>query len=52
MYNHSYTPSAILDELFDELMIEIVALRDIRQGEEITVNYNGDPENQEALWFT
>jgi hypothetical protein len=52
IYNHSYSPNAILEELFDELMIEIHALRDIEPGEEITVNYNGDPANEDALWFT
>ncbi len=27
------------------------ALRDIAPGEEITVNYNGSPEDQSAVWF-
>jgi SET domain-containing protein len=51
IYNHSYEPNAQLEELLDELMMEVVAIRDIQPGEEITINYNGDPENQDDLWF-
>ena len=52
IYNHSYEPNAQLEELLDELMMEVVAIRDIQPGEEITINYNGDPESQDRLWFT
>ena len=52
IYNHSYSPNAQLEELLDELMMEVVAIRDIEPDEEITINYNGDPEKQDALWFT
>ena len=52
IYNHSYSPNAQLEELLDELMMEVVAIRDIQPGEEITINYNGDPESQDPLWFT
>ena len=51
IYNHSYTPNAQLEELLDELMMEVVAIRDIQPGEEVTINYNGDPESQDPLWF-
>jgi SET domain-containing protein len=33
-------------------MMEIIAIKDIEPGQEITINYNGDPENQDELWFT
>jgi SET domain-containing protein len=52
IYNHSYSPNAQLEQMLDELMMEIIAIRDIDPGEEITINYNGDPDNQDALWFT
>jgi len=52
IYNHSYEPNAQLEELLDELMIEVIAIRDIQPGEEITINYNGDPESQDTLWFS
>jgi uncharacterized protein len=52
IYNHSYSPNAQLEQMLDELMMEIIAIKDIEAGEEITINYNGDPENQDPLWFT
>jgi hypothetical protein len=52
IYNHSYSPNAQLEQMLDELMMEIIAIKDIDSGEEITINYNGDPENQDELWFT
>src|SRR5881296_1803041 len=52
IYNHSYAPNAQLEELLDELMMEVIAIRDIEADEEITINYNGDPEKQDPLWFT
>jgi hypothetical protein len=52
IYNHSYRPNAQLEQMLDELMMEIIAIKDIEPGEEITINYNGDPENQDELWFT
>ena len=52
IYNHSYSPNAQLEQMLDELMMEIIAIKDIEAGEEITINYNGDPTNQDELWFT
>lgn len=51
LYNHSYTPNAIVKKNFDKEYIEIVALRDIAPGEEITHNYNGDPDDKKRLWI-
>ena len=52
IYNHSYMPNAELEQELDELMMKITAGRDIQPGEEITINYNGDPKSQDPLWFT
>lgn len=52
LYNHSYSPNAQLEQLMNELMMEIVAIKQIEVGEEININYNGDPANQDPLWFT
>ena len=52
LYNHSYSPNAQLEQMPDELMMEIIAIKDIEADEQITINYNGDPTNQDALWFT
>lgn len=52
IYNHSYSPNAQLEQMLDELMMEVVAIKDIQAGEEITINYNGEPTSQDSLWFT
>lgn len=51
IYNHSYSPNAKLEELPEELIVEVIALRAIEPGQEITINYNGDPENRDPVWF-
>jgi len=51
IYNHSYKPNAALTECLDEKVIEVAALCDIAAGEEIFVNYNGEPDDKEELWF-
>jgi SET domain-containing protein len=50
-YNHAYRPNAMYKRLHADTMIAYVALRDIAEGEEITVNYNGRPEDVSPLWF-
>jgi SET domain-containing protein len=49
--NHSYRPNAIFNLKPENLTIEFVALRDIEAGEEITINYNGDPDSRKPIWF-
>ena len=31
--------------------IDFYALHDIKEGEELTINYHGDPDNKKPLWF-
>ncbi|MFN0014585.1 MAG: SET domain-containing protein [Saprospiraceae bacterium] len=51
LYNHAYEPNADYGMDFENKTIDIYALRDIVPGEEIFINYNGSPENQEKVWF-
>jgi SET domain-containing protein len=51
IYNHSYSPNAQLEQMEDELMMEIIAIKDIEHGDQIMINYNGEPSNQDPLWF-
>ena len=51
MYNHSYEPNAKYKRNFSNQTITFVAIKPIKKREEITVNYNGDPINQEKVWF-
>lgn len=51
LYNHSYKPNAKYTETPDGKKIEVRATKTIRLGEEIFVNYNGDPECKTKVWF-
>ena len=51
LYNHEVHPNAnfILD--FENNTIDIVAIKNISSGSEITLNYHGEPGDEEKLWF-
>ena len=51
LYNHAHHPNADYGMDFENNTIDIYALRDIEPGEEIFVNYNGEPGNRSKLWF-
>lgn len=50
IYNHSYRPNARYEDLPGQVKL-YSALRDIHPGEEITVNYNGDPDDRSPVDF-
>jgi SET domain-containing protein len=51
LYNHFAPSNADYFMDFDEQIIEIYAVRDINAGEEITINYHGDPKDTSPTWF-
>ena len=51
LYNHEYEPNAEYGMDFDALTIDFYAIKAIKAGEEITVNYNGEAGNREKVWF-
>ena len=51
LFNHSYAPNAYARPLARERLMEFVALRDIEENEEITINYNGDPDSRAPVGF-
>jgi uncharacterized protein len=50
LYNHSFEPNARYDDVGGRTKL-FVAIRKIDAGEEITVNYNGQPEDRSPVWF-
>jgi len=50
LYNHSYKPNARYDDESGQTKV-FRAIRDIAPGEEIVVNYNGEPEDETPVWF-
>jgi hypothetical protein len=51
MYNHSYQSNCEYFMNFDDDTIFIKTVRPISKGEELTINYNGDWNNPEKVWF-
>ncbi|MBK7957638.1 MAG: SET domain-containing protein-lysine N-methyltransferase [Bacteroidetes bacterium] len=51
LYNHSYSANAIYESYYEEQEIHIKAHRNIEAGEEITINYNCEPDSKELVWF-
>lgn len=45
LYNHSKTPNIMLDQDFDAYTMSVIALNDIKAGEEMCWNYNCE------IWF-
>ena len=50
LYNHSYRPNARYNDVGPQTKA-FKALRDIAPGEEVTVNYNGEPARRRKVWF-
>jgi uncharacterized protein len=50
LYNHSYTPNARYDDESGQIKV-FTAIREIAAGEEITINYNGEPGDEAPVWF-
>ncbi len=51
LFNHSYHPNATYEISFEKHTFDFYAYTDIEAGKEILINYNGDEEDQEKLWF-
>ncbi|QTD42961.1 SET domain-containing protein [Sporosarcina sp. Te-1] len=51
LFNHSYQPNTMFINNSDQDTIDFYAIRNIEEGEEITINYNEDAEDQSPLWF-
>ncbi|GKU82143.1 SET domain-containing protein [Niallia sp. NCCP-28] len=51
LFNHSYEPNATYDISFEKHTFDYYAYKDIKAGEEIFINYNGDVDDTDPLWF-
>ncbi len=51
LYNHSFSPNAVYHHDYKNKCIRFFARRNIKKGEEIRVNYNGNPFSLEKVWF-
>jgi SET domain-containing protein len=51
LYNHSFDPNAVFQTDLPHGTITITARRRIQPGEEVTINYNGDPACADPVDF-
>jgi uncharacterized protein len=52
MYNHSYKSNCEYFMDYEEDMIFVKTARAIKAGEELTINYNGEWNDEKKVWFT
>lgn len=51
IYNHSYNSNCEYEMEFEQDVIRITAVKNIKKGEELFINYNGTYNNSSPLWF-
>ncbi len=51
MYNHSYSSNCVYEMDFEEMTMTVKTVRKIKKGEELTINYNADPNDKTPVWF-
>ena len=51
MYNHSYKSNCEYFMNFEEETIQIKTIKIIESEEELTINYNGDWDDNKKVWF-
>lgn len=51
IYNHSYQSNCEYFMDFEEENIRVKTVRPIEEGEELTINYNGDWNDVKQVWF-
>jgi SET domain-containing protein len=51
LYNHSYESNCEYFMDFDKETIQIKTVRSIKKGEELTINYNGNWNDNKKVWF-
>ena len=51
MYNHGYESNCEYFMDFDKETIQVKTIRSISSGEELTINYNGNWNDNKKVWF-
>ena len=51
LYNHSYRANCYFDIDLKKRILEIVAYKNIKAGQELYINYGGHPHAKAKMWF-
>lgn len=51
VYNHSYSSNCEYEMDFEAQTITIKTMREIKAGEELFINYNGNYDDPKPVWF-
>lgn len=51
VYNHAQQSNCEHFMDYEQQTMSIKTIRDIEADEELTINYNGDWDNEEPVWF-
>lgn len=51
VYNHSYKPNVEYEANYAADTITFIAIKNIKAGQELTINYNCDLDDTKPLWF-
>lgn len=51
LYNHSYNPNCENEMDYENDVMTIKTIRDVKKGEELCFNYNGELDDDSPLWF-
>jgi len=51
VYNHSYSSNCEYEMDFEAQTITVKTMREIKAGEELFINYNGNYDDPKPVWF-
>ena len=51
IYNHTIHPHCVYEMDYENEKISIIAIKDIKVGEELFINYNAEVDQESPVWF-
>ena len=51
IYNHTIHPNCVYEMDYENEKISIIAIKDIKVGEELFINYNAEVDQESPVWF-
>ena len=51
LYNHAYKANCDYEMDFKKQLITVTTVKNVKAGEELCINYNGDWDSDKKIWF-